>query len=125
MKGIQRAMNDPYKVMRTLIKFKSEQIKEMMSKYHDQINLFMGQMDKNFISFSIRQDYKQALECHLDEMKKIEIHDLNTTICPIDLPSKLKEVAHRQNEKKDIRKSIANLMHRNSTPNKSMDLSRD
>ena len=28
MKAIQRALNDPYKVMRTIIKYKSEKIKD-------------------------------------------------------------------------------------------------
>ena len=71
MKAIQRALNDPYKVMRTIIKYKSEKIKDYLSIYHSQVNQFVGQLDRNFISFSIREDYKQSFEQHLEEMKKI------------------------------------------------------
>ncbi len=54
MKAIQRALNDPQKVMRTIIKYKGQKVNNHIGAFESQIQHFVEQLDKSFITFSIR-----------------------------------------------------------------------
>lgn len=72
LKSISKCFNpDNHKIMRTLIKYKSENIKNEVQKMDSKVNSFLRQIQNNSISFVPEQQYQNLLVNCLNGLKRM------------------------------------------------------
>ena len=64
----------------------------------------MQQVNSNFATFSVREDFREALHDYLSGIKKIEIHDVKGLPQIEDVSAKLKEAYEKSSEEQKGRK---------------------
>lgn len=62
--------------MRTVIKYEANRIQESLETFYVSTSKFLGQVDKNFVTVSLREDYSSNFLAGLDNAYKMEFHDM-------------------------------------------------
>jgi hypothetical protein len=93
LRNIEKCFNpDNDKIMRVVIKYKGGTVKKEVQEFENGLSQFLKHVSNNFVTFSVREDYRQVIADYLDAIKKIEVTDVGPLQPLGTLPSKLREV---------------------------------
>ena len=84
--------------MRIVIKYKGGDIKKQIQEFDHGLSEFLKQVNHNFVTFSVREDYKQIVHSYLDSMKKIEVSDVKSLELVPNISLKLTEVYEKTSQ---------------------------
>jgi hypothetical protein len=100
------------KIMRVIIKYKGGNVKREVEEFENGLAQFLKLVNNNFVTFSVREDYRQVVAGFLDGIKKIEVSDVGPLQPMHCLAAKLQEVYERpsQEGKKEIARSIGHML---------------
>lgn len=78
--------------MRIAIKYKGDRIKQELGLFQAGIDDFFKQVNNNFVTFSVREDYRQVIQSCLEGIRKIEVSDAQGLVPVPIISQKIREV---------------------------------